>query len=403
MKLFAIPQIEAPMPLSDASDYWDEFETVSVHEELAFPKDDDKSPEQRAQTGRNGHIGRIRYSETKLKAEGQLFTQRHLADLGVTSRATRSCPFEKSFPMDLLRGSDLKRSPRIPKHENLLADGLLVEIDDFRYANLRVETTAAHYVQDPDDQRTRDFGVFLPITASGHVIKPWKRILFISHRWLDPLGAAASTPHPDDAENGKLAMLRRTLRDDDYAMLDYASFARDTPADREKAIQPLSWHIYHCTSFRALTPDEHSLGDYLERGWCQLEMLTAFCPVLAHTEEHSDGNFYLDFEDTKITKSYVCASPDRAAVTADGELRPVAFSMLRNPQELAFTVATDADRIRGPLEAVIDGLSQSRPRKEQVATQKPRGMTSSPTTTYSYTFDGPTAAEHEAVPALQAR
>ena len=400
MKLYPIPQLESPIPVTDESDYWHEFDTVSVAEELGYPKDSDKSPAQTAETEGGGHVAQIRYEETKLRAEGQLFSQTHLARLGVASRPTNPCPFTKSFPMYLIRGADLKRQSRIPRHEDLLARKLLVEISDFRYLNLRAETKATHYVQDPDDRRVKDFGVLVPIHASGQAVKPWKQILFLSHRWLDPLGSEGSPPHPDDPANSKLAMLRKIIDDDDYVMLDYVSFPQDNEADRQKAIQSLSWYVYHCSRFRALVTDDDALNGYLDRGWCQLEMLAAFCPVLSRTEEHSDGNFYLDFETTRIARFFVCASPDRAALYADGTRHPLAFSLLRNPNTLEFTVPTDVQRIQGPLRIVVEALQQSRPRKENVEAQRKDRMTTHQTTTNSYSFEGATEAEHEAALAI---
>jgi hypothetical protein len=397
MKLFPIPQLQTSQPVTDGSDFWEGFELIQVKDELNFPKDKEKSPEEQAYTDNQPYVSSIRYGETKLRAEGQLFTQRDLEKLGVTSRPITDCPFSIYFPMYLIRGSVLKQHARILKHEDLLAENLLLEVREFSYVNLRVETTATPYVQDPDDERVQNFGVFLPVLSSGKILKPWKRIIFISHRWLNPLGSPSSPPHPDDDENTKLQYLREIIQDDDYVILDYMSFPQQDLNLQDKAIDSLFWYIYHCSHFRVISPDARSFEEYLGRGWCQMELLSAFCPVLSITDEKSDGNFYMNYEDTRINKYYECAAPDRAVLLANGDELPLHLAAVKNPKYLNFTIPEDLGRIQGLLNTVTAAFKQSRPRKEKYESDAEGRMTTSHTVTETIIFNQASADEVEAL------
>lgn len=394
--LFPIPSLHSALPVIDDSDFWEHYEIVEVRHELRFPKDAQKSRQEQEMTKGAGHVAAISYEESQLKAENQFFTQRHLASLGVKSRPVAACPFQKSFPMYLIRGSILKHQTRILKHEDMLAKGLLVEAKEFAYINLRVETTAHPYVQDPDDVRSQSFGVFLPILSNGKILKPWKRIIFVSHRWLNPLGSLTSYPHPDDDENSKLRCLKAIIRDDDYVLLDYMSFPQNDLNGQSRAIDSLCWYVYHSSHYRAMSPDAESFEEFLGRGWCQVELLSAFCPVLARSVEVSNGNFYLDYERAQINQYFTCAAQDRALVLANGSELPLQMTMIRNPKHLQFTVSEDAVKVQGVLDTVTAAFEHAIPRREHLLNQQGQ-LTANRTVTYDFKFAEASKPEIEAM------
>lgn len=370
-ELFPIPQLQSPLPMTDDSDFWDQYDIVEVSDnvdvDLKF------------------QVKRIVYEETKLKAEGQILTQRHLETLGAKSRPVITCPFERKFPMYLMRGSVLKQQERILKHEELIAKNLLIEVKQFLYINLQAKTTHTPRAQNPDDIRVRQFGVFLPILSSGKILKPWKRIIFISHRWLNPLGSPTSPPHPDDDNNTKLKQLKGIIRDDDYVMMDYMCFPQNDYDGQGNAINSLSWYIYHCSHYQVICPDLESFEAFLGRGWCQVELLSAFCPVLSHHDEKTAGNFYLDYEKTYINDYYTFAASDRALIFGDGYKLPLTLVMINNPKHMAFSVPEDVIRVQGLINTVISAFKQSLPR-EQHYTQQGQ-LTENNPVTYKIRFD----------------
>ena len=391
MNLFPLPQLDVPLPVTDESDIWDDFTLVEDKGIIEFPKDKEKSLEEKKMTEGGSHIGKISYQVAEIHTKSQIYTQWHLIQMGVKSRPGSECPFEKYFPMYLMRGSLLKQYTRIPKHEDLISQKQLVEIKNFEYINLRAETTAEHYIQDPDDIRIKDFGVFLPILASGKILKPWKRIIFISHRWLNPLG---TPPHPDDETNSKLNQLKQIIRDDDYILMDYMAFPQEDFEGQGKAIQTLCWFIYHCSCYRVVSPDLPAFEVFLGRGWCQLELLSAFCPVLASSEQKRNGNFYLDFENTIINQIYTSTSNDRALLVGDGKEYPLDIGMIKNPRYMSFSIPRDASRIQGVLEKITSAFQEALPRQEQIKRGKGT-ITNSNTITQSIQYKDASKQEVE--------
>ena len=209
--------------------------------------------------------------------------------------------------------------------------------------------------------------MFLPILSSGKILKPWKRIIFISHRWLNPHG---TPPHPDDNDNTKLRQLKEIIMDDDYVMIDYISFPQDDFEGQGRAINSLCWFIYHCSCYRIISPNRQSFEDFLGRGWCQLELLAAFCPVLATIEELSNGNFYMDYEETRIDKLYTCAATDRALIIEDDDELSLKLAMVKNPSHMDFTIPDDKNRIQGVLDTITAAFKQALPRKEDGLSSK---------------------------------
>jgi hypothetical protein len=145
-----------------------------------------------------------------------------------------------------------------------------------------------------------------------------------------------------------------------------------------------------------ISPDANGFEAFLGRGWCQLELLSAFCPVLSKTEEVSNGNFYMQYEDTRIDSFYTCAANDRALILGSGSEQSLNLSMVRNPKHLNFSVPEDAIRIQAVLSTITAAFKDGLPRKERLPDGQGQ-LSASRSVTNTVKFDEASKTEIEGI------
>ena len=138
---------------------------------------------------------------------------------------------------------------------------------------------------------------------------PLRKLVFVSHRWLRPWmskeeceahGAAwAGTPHPDDAENSKHALITEGLsqiaaregwREEEIDVwIDFACVEQDDQDEKRKGIESLLAFVTRADA--VLIPSMHGapmynqklqldvdcVEEYGSRAWCMLECFAFWC------------------------------------------------------------------------------------------------------------------------------
>jgi len=253
-----------------------------------------------------------------------------------------------SFPLHLVRVSELLKLERIPSHEEAFANhpNLLVPVEELvQFQSWRV--------LNPRKQRTGEF-----------VLR--ENTMFLSHRWL-------SDKHPDDEENSKLAQIKALLQQPRFQLrttgktkkidnknipveegvkfvfMDYLSVpqARTRAEEQLSAILSLPHYVKCCRAFATLCgPPETraSLEVYLGRGWCRLERVSALCPFRG-----------------QVPEAFV---HDKAApgAVAPADLAAAAAAAL-NPLGGEFFAASDRDTVRPCVQAVAAHMTRAKQRE----------------------------------------
>lgn len=302
------------------------------------------------------------------------------------SRPQENCPFECYHDAFFVRGSVLKSLTRIERHEAMLQKGLLHRVDRFEKFVLKEQHDTIDQEGGGDTDNV-EFIIFCPVVVDKEgtelYLKPWKRTIFVSHRWLDPRG---DPPHPDDVSNSKLRMLQTQMKDDDYVMLDFMSFPQDS--DPSPCIKSLPWFVYHVSHFIVLCKTGKDFYEYLDRGWCQVELLAAFFPVL--TSKETKSYFEMGNYDDSDRRHYCFASLQRQLVithpSTSNPPNDLMFSHIHPPVKSTFTDPEDADKTQFLVDAAIPSMQkafpQSRTHKEEHSFSKGNYSIIEETTTF---------------------
>lgn len=254
---------------------------------------------------------------------------------------------EPQFPMFLMKGSVIKQLDAskpfaIPRHEEAMRNGGLVALSKC----IRVRGEEADY-EIPDlvrrgiSERVNNTYLYsVPIfeLAEGRgYLSPQCRIVFISHRWLTPNDVDPSKGHPDDAENTKLKALQRIVKDDDFVFFDLWSIpqAPERGEDRGKAIHSLNIYVDWASEFIALCPTPENRRQYGERGWTNLELVSALTPVMKRVVVN------------KWNKDVIYGSTcDRIGfLDAEGTYMPLSNFVLLEPKSWKFGHPEDAQAV----------------------------------------------------------
>ena len=127
------------------------------------------------------------------------------------------------------------------------------------------------------------------------------------------------------------------MKDDDFVFFDLWSIpqAPDRVDDRVKAIHSLNTYVDWSSEFIALCPGEENKRQYGERGWTNLELVSALTPVVKKTIVN------------KFNTDVVYGSTaDRIGfVNENAEYEPLANFTLRDPKLWKFGHPEDAQAI----------------------------------------------------------
>ena len=279
------------------------------------------------------------------------------------------CSFSMLFPMFLIRGSTIKTFSRIPKHEDIRH--LLIQVS-FKYVPLGVNRyRRAQQNFEPEFSHVDMQYIILPILSDGKILKPWLRIVFISHSWLSHRSLqGARESHPDNDNNAKLSQLKELVRDNDYVLFDYMSFPQCDFSKQGDAIKSLLGYVYHCSEFWTLTLSHEHFQRYLTRGWCQLELLAALCPTATKKVEHfSRNDSYTSsaapLETNNSSENYTSACPRaKNFVQTPGEQISLDSKFILPPSSCIFSVPSDivpclsvADSILEQFKKAVDPMN----------------------------------------------
>eukprot|EP00052_Salpingoeca_macrocollata_P023002 m.201215 g.201215 ORF g.201215 m.201215 type:complete len:294 (-) comp21933_c0_seq1:667-1548(-) len=256
--------------------------------------------------------------------------------------------------MYLMQGRVLKTLARIPSHEDAQAAGWLVRVVAVEVVPVGEDVDVGywHGGYDPYIFKNKDVTRHRFLKAMGGSqaqgaeeevwISPQERVLFISHTWLQ-------RDHPDNPECQKLRQLQATVLDDDFVMLDFFSFPQTSPPQQAMAIRSLQYYIYHCDFLVVLHNSENEVNKehlvrYFTRGWCNLELLTAFSPlpeVQSETFEQIDDSSCRHFKEKAAKFCYCCSVLlDLAPLSAE-----TAVEWLQHPAQAAFSFESDREHV----------------------------------------------------------
>lgn len=235
------------------------------------------------------------------------------------------------FPFYVVPREQILKMERLLPHEDAKAQNLLLEI-----------TCGGDYCESYPYKLCGFRG------PSGDSVER-KEMVFISHRWLNP-SLNPLHAHPDDKNNSKLNYLKKLADqrpDFRFYWLDYLSVPQhaDNSQDQVKAINSLPCYVKSCANLVMLYGDfdnKASLDEYLSRGWCRLEQLSALLPL-------RETRGYLGTGEVVLTERW------QGSMEGDGQLLIAQAPIERlNPLQGVFFDPEDKKRISNCLQAMCN-------------------------------------------------
>lgn len=189
---------------------------------------------------------------------------------GAQASSTNRYPLDPTrcyFPMYVVSGKAIRALGEIPHHEQALKDGLLIEVDrveEGKFSNKRIFL------------KERGRG------ANGKTKPPREvsdtMVYFFSHRWMRP-SLDAALAHPDDEGNTKLKAIKHIVSPSKYFWIDYMCIPQRDPRNQLRAIQSLPYYVHASARFTALVCGAKGKEEYLDRAWCQAELIASKLPL----------------------------------------------------------------------------------------------------------------------------
>lgn len=294
------------------------------------------------------------------------------------ARSNVSCPFE--FPMYFLRGADILNLQRILTHADMSKE--LIRVDDFIIQDFWDGFEDGSMWQYSGSKRNVAFPVQAAASGAGgqqFIVTPFTKLIFVSHNWLTPVAEPGELPHPDNVNNDKLVMLQSAISRDPSLknalfMLDYWSFPQGdgdlSRSRRQAAIRSLRAYVANCWEMWCVVVGGPEAKErYLSRGWCQLELWTAFSPQfggVAHSgamdiSSVTPTDYVLVQTCTKVLFLMPTTGQPQAA-----QFHTATFGDLQALQDSNFTYEDDRANAGDVLSKIL-GFTWKRPWKPQFA------------------------------------
>eukprot|EP01040_Poterioochromonas_malhamensis_P016564 gene16564-18835_t len=196
----------------------------------------------------------------------------------------RPYPFQNYYPFYLVPGQLIQSMTRLPSHEELLQEELLLQV----YSIAIVEEG---FDYESENECTKyELYQLTPSKPGGKMIylHPESRILFFSHRWEAHLDGSVTA---DNEDKTKLRKLKTIVKETDFVWLDYMCIPQSGNVEQQlKAIQSLPYYIARSHMLYVLTTDEENRRQYKSRAFPNLELLCASLPVLSRSSDHVLGS-----------------------------------------------------------------------------------------------------------------
>eukprot|EP00930_Biecheleria_cincta_P041809 TRINITY_DN2871_c0_g1_i1.p1 TRINITY_DN2871_c0_g1~~TRINITY_DN2871_c0_g1_i1.p1 ORF type:complete len:551 (-),score=78.69 TRINITY_DN2871_c0_g1_i1:304-1956(-) len=304
------------------------------------------------------------------------------------------CPFKQEYPMCVMRGSNIKKLKRFVPHEIAKDQGWLLEINGYAEFQLACGSEPAGSAfaasallcridggtdQDEEEKQADEEKKEKEEEGEGAQSEPCKKqwcgrkylhprskIIFVSHQWISP-SLDPLISHPDDEQNSKLKLLQNIVDDDCWVFMDYFSIPQFDPVSKKQGIQSLPWYIYFSSSFKVVASSTQALEAYKLRGFCQIEMLSAMCPVLAlQTKE------FVEETDCEMEVQVFTRSCDDAAFCIPGEMARIQYKDIKNPTDCDLTDPSDRASLRAVAETMKSAYLRAIPGIKSIEDRKHR-------------------------------
>lgn len=154
-----------------------------------------------------------------------------------------------------------------------------------------------------------------------------------------------------------MRILQKIIQDDDFVFFDLWSIpqAPDRGEDRGKAIYSLNTYVDWCSEFIALCPGAENRRQYGERGWTNLELVSALTPVVKRVIVNK-WNTDIEFGSTA----------DRIGFVNElAEYEPLSGFFLREPKLWKFGHPEDAQAVVPVAKAVRDKFQNMKEQLDQ--------------------------------------
>ena len=218
-------------------------------------------------------------------------------------------------------------------------------------------------------------------SLDGEILEVFdSQMFFISHRWLQP-SLNPDEAHPDDESNSKLKAIINMVGPFQFFWIDFMCAPQRDPEAQFRAIQSLPFYVHCSARFSSLLVGDEGKEVYLDRLWCQAEIIASKLPLrLPHFQVSwlaapLRGKFiFIEPDPEDAIKSQDPASPQMkvpaTAVLASARLRnakrkhsknAINFAHIRDPSTCSITVPSDMEKILpllkfsiGEYEALLD-------------------------------------------------
>ncbi len=197
----------------------------------------------------------------------------------------RPYPFQNYYPFYLVPGQLIQSMTRLPSHEELLQEELLLQV----YSIAIVEEGFDYESEAVNQCLKYELYQVTPSKPGGKTIylHPESRIIFFSHRWEAHLDGSVTA---DNEDKTKLRKLKTIVKETDFVWLDYMCIPQSGNGEQQlKAIQSLPYYIARSHMLYVLTTDEENRRQYKSRAFPNLELLCASLPIVETFTRQVDG------------------------------------------------------------------------------------------------------------------
>eukprot|EP01040_Poterioochromonas_malhamensis_P013174 gene13174-14458_t len=273
----------------------------------------------------------------------------------------RPYPFQNYYPFYLVPGQLIQSMTRLPSHEELLQEELLLQV----YSIAIVEEGFDYESEAVNQCLKYELYQVTPSKPGGKMIylHPESRIIFFSHRWEAHLDGSVTA---DNEDKTKLRKLKTIVKETDFVWLDYMCIPQSGNVEQQlKAIQSLPYYIARSHMLYVLTTDEENRRQYKSRAFPNLELLCASLPILeTFTRQVNNGKFeevvqlsplaIIYDEAGEITGPFL--SPHTAKITKTSDLSMMVLLLRRIMYYLQDLYHHSPDEARKLLDLILPGL-----------------------------------------------